>query len=209
MSAGGKKRRGLTDEDEELWHYVTRNVAPDNGKPRVLGHVVPDDTVPERETEPSRHKLPPRAQPKPKPKPEPPLAAPAARKKPPLPEPKPVILERKKARRIARGEEEIDARLDLHGMTQDAAHGALVGFIRRCHADGLRMVLIITGKGGAMSKLRQADDEVMPRPRGVLRQNVPRWLGGSEIGAFVVSYSAAHISHGGDGALYVRLRRKG
>lgn len=208
--SGGKKKRGLSDEDEELWGYVTRNVAPDSGKPRVLGHAAWEEEFPERDTEPARRTPLSRAQPKAKPEPAVrPPPQPAARKRSPLPEPKPVVLERRKARRIARGDEEIEARLDLHGMTQDAAHGALIGFIRRCHADGLRMVLVITGKGGAMSRLRQADNEVMPRPRGVLRQNVPRWLGGAEIGAFVVSYSAAHISHGGQGALYVRLRRKG
>lgn len=207
MSGGGKDRkRGLDGEDEVLWNWVARSVSPDRGKPRVLERDASDATWPPRETEPARRQPAP-APPKPRPVPVAPPPAVSRKQPPPPPEPRPVALERRKARRIARGAEEIEARIDLHGMTQDDAHHALVGFIRRCHAGGMRTVLVITGKGGD-GKARHDDDHVVPRPRGVLRRNVPRWLSGPEIGALVISCSVAHIRHGGEGALYVRLRRK-
>ena len=140
----------------------------------------------------------------------PPLPSPPTRNRAPPPQPQLgpqlVKLERRKARRIARGSDDIEARLDLHGMTQDDAHATLVGFVRRCHANGLRRVLVITGKGGT-GRSHHADDDVIPRPRGVIKRNVPRWLGGAEIGSLVVSYTTAHVRHGGEGALYVQLRR--
>jgi DNA-nicking Smr family endonuclease len=136
-------------------------------------------------------------------------AAPVSPASRPVPQPKAVPLQRRQARRIARGSEEIEARLDLHGMTQDDAHWALVGFVRRCHAAGLRTVLVITGKGGAPTRGRTHDEHGLPRERGVLKRNVPKWLAGPEVGALVISYSTAHVRHGGEGALYVRLRRKG
>jgi DNA-nicking Smr family endonuclease len=117
----------------------------------------------------------------------------------------PVEIERRKARRIARGAEEIDARLDLHGMTQDEAHRALTHFIHRCQAQSLKTVLVITGKGGAGGELSSGPAS---RARGVLRQNVPRWLNEPLLAALVIGYSAASVRHGGDGALYVRLRRR-
>jgi DNA-nicking Smr family endonuclease len=98
---------------------------------------------------------------------------------------------------LSRGKKQIDARLDLHGMTQTRAHHALSGFLQRAHHDGLTFVLIITGKGkiGAESE------------RGVLRRQVPQWLSLPEFRALVVGFEAAHIGHGGEGALYVRIRR--
>jgi DNA-nicking Smr family endonuclease len=212
MNRGKDRKRGLSGEDEQLWAWVARTVAPDTGKPRVLARDASDAEWPPQTTEPSQPSQPPRPPPAARPKSAPsvPVADPPPRKPQPGPkpaEPKPLVLERRKARRIARGAEEIEARLDLHGMTQDDAHHALVGFVRRCHASGMRTVLVITGKGG-VGGARRDDDHVIPRPRGVLRRNVPAWLCGPDIGTLVVSYSAAHIRHGGEGAIYVRLRRK-
>jgi DNA-nicking Smr family endonuclease len=93
---------------------------------------------------------------------------------------------------------EIDARLDLHGMTQIRAHRALFGFLQRAHHDGLAFVLVITGKG----KMGAAESE-----RGVLRRQVPQWLALPEFRSLVVGFEEAHIGHGGEGALYVRVRR--
>lgn len=91
---------------------------------------------------------------------------------------------------LRRGRLEPQARIDLHGMTQDNAYRALVRFFARAHSLDQRLVLVITGKGG------------------VLRQIVPRWLGEYELRPFITGVSPAHIRHGGDGALYVALRRR-
>ncbi|HMJ45152.1 MAG TPA: Smr/MutS family protein, partial [Pseudolabrys sp.] len=106
-------------------------------------------------------------------------------------------LGRRERSQLSRGRKEIDARLDLHGMTQVRAHRALSGFLQRAHSDGLTFVLIITGKGkmGAESE------------RGVLRRQVPQWLSLPEFRSLVVGFEEAHVGHGGEGALYVRIRR--
>jgi DNA-nicking Smr family endonuclease len=118
--------------------------------------------------------------------------------KPQPPAPPPLApLGRRERSQLSRGKKEIDARLDLHGMTRIRAHRALSGFLQRAHSDGLTFVLIITGKGkmGAESE------------RGVLRRQVPQWLSLPEFRSLVVGFEEAHIGHGGEGALYVRIRR--
>ncbi|MGA7490539.1 MAG: Smr/MutS family protein, partial [Xanthobacteraceae bacterium] len=100
--------------------------------------------------------------------------------------------------RLARGSEAIDTRIDLHGKTQGQAHAALLRSLRRAQQEGARFVLVITGKG------RTGDDA---SERGVLRRQVPQWLRLPEFRAYVVGFEAAHVGHGGEGALYVRIRR--
>jgi DNA-nicking Smr family endonuclease len=126
---------------------------------------------------------------------------------PKAPEPLPVkVLGKKPAaqpldglttRKIARGKLVIEARIDLHGMTQDEAHGLLLSFLMRAAQRHLRTVLVITGKG------RSA------RSEGVLKRAVPQWLGQPAFARLVSGYGDAAPGHGGDGALYVRLRRNG
>jgi DNA-nicking Smr family endonuclease len=106
-------------------------------------------------------------------------------------------LDRKLKRRLARGTVEIDARLDLHGKTQAQAHSALLRFLHRAQGDGARFVLVITGKG-----MRDDGGE-----RGVLKRQVPLWLKLPEFRACVVGFEDAHTGHGGEGALYVRIRK--
>ena len=101
---------------------------------------------------------------------------------------------------MARGRDAIDARIDLHGMTQSEAHDALVRFVRRAQSNGARLVLVVTGKGSGPSR----DGE---RERGVLRRQVPLWLALPEFRPLIVGFDEAHVAHGGEGALYVRLRR--
>jgi len=101
---------------------------------------------------------------------------------------------------VVRGRDAIDARIDLHGMTQSEAHDALIRFVRRAQTNGARLVLVVTGKGSGTS--RDA-----ARERGVLRRQVPLWLALPEFRPFIVGFDAAHVAHGGEGALYVRLRR--
>ncbi|MDN2566412.1 Smr/MutS family protein, partial [Aquibium sp. A9E412] len=99
--------------------------------------------------------------------------------------------------KLARGRVPLEARVDLHGMTQAEAHGLLLSFLRRAHAGGLRHVLVITGKGSA------------PGDSGVLRRAVPQWLATTPFRPLVSGVSEAGRRHGGGGALYVRLRRTG
>ncbi len=116
--------------------------------------------------------------------------------------------DRKRLKRIATGRIEIEGRLDLHGLRENEAHLRLRGFLRQAHQQGRRTVLVITGKG------RDDDDPYAPydfgadrAPRGVLKRNVPRWLSEPDLSGIVVSFTTAHVRHGGDGALYVHLRR--
>jgi len=112
-----------------------------------------------------------------------------------LPAPPPLApLGRRMKRSVARGKHAIDGKLDLHGLTQAQAHSALEHFLRNAHAREARLVLVITGKGRGGEP-------------GVLRRQVPQWLGLPEFRSFVVGFEDAHVTHGGEGALYVRLRR--
>jgi len=115
----------------------------------------------------------------------------------------PVKMDQKTYGKLKRGKVVPEARLDLHGMTMDQAHPALMGFILRAHAQGKRLVLVITGKG-------KSRDEGGPIPvrQGVLRHTVPQWLSSPPLAQAVLQITEAHISHGGGGAYYVYLRRQ-
>jgi DNA-nicking Smr family endonuclease len=114
----------------------------------------------------------------------------------------PVQMDRKTFNRMSRGKLKPEARIDLHGMTLDHAHGALTGFIRATHGQGKRLVLVITGKG-------KDRDEGGPIPvrYGLLRHQVPQWLAAPPLAPMVMQVTPAHVSHGGSGAYYVYLRR--
>ncbi len=106
--------------------------------------------------------------------------------------------------RLRKGQIEPDARIDLHGLTQEAAHRTLFAWLAGAHSRGHRLVLIVTGKGNPKN------DENAPwmmSPHGVLKQMVPRWLNDPGLAALIASTSPAHARHGGDGALYVYLRK--
>ena len=111
------------------------------------------------------------------------------------PAPNPGI-DRRTEERLRRGDIAIDATLDLHGMTQHAAHRALDRFVRQAWTDARRMLLVITGKGS----VREGG--------GVLRRELPRWLSTGENAARVLKIAAAQPRHGGGGAYYVLLRRQ-
>ncbi|MEJ2433181.1 MAG: Smr/MutS family protein [Pseudolabrys sp.] len=100
-----------------------------------------------------------------------------------------------------RGREVIDARIDLHGLTQAQAHSALLHFLREASARDKRLVLVITGKG---SRTAGARGDGKP---GVLKRQVPQWLGLPEFRKLVIGFEDAHIAHGGEGAIYVRIRK--
>ncbi len=113
--------------------------------------------------------------------------------------------DQRQKRKLARKAETIDSRIDLHGMRQAQAYAALRRFLLACAARGDRNVLVITGKGTAAERSR----DYLAEQRGVLRRLVPEWLQEPELRAIVVSYTSAGPRHGGDGALYVRIRRAG
>ncbi len=96
--------------------------------------------------------------------------------------------------RVRRGEYKIEARLDLHGMTLDVAHQQLQEFVETSYHARKRCVLVITGKGG--------------REEGRLQQEVPRWLAFSQLSRMILMVSSAQPKHGGDGALYLLLKRR-
>jgi DNA-nicking Smr family endonuclease len=181
-----RRKRSLSEEERALWENVARQIKPLRKKPRAARPPAASrpDTPAAAKSAASSHS-PPTVKPAPKPDP-----APAA---PPL-----APLGRRERSQLSRGRKEIDARLDLHGMTQSRAHRALASFLQRAHRDGLTFVLVITGKGRTVGPESE---------RGVLRRQVPHWLGLPEFRALVVGFEEAHLGHGGEGALYVRIRR--
>jgi DNA-nicking Smr family endonuclease len=108
-------------------------------------------------------------------------------------------LDRRFRQRLARGTQAIEARIDLHGMTQSEAHTRLLHFVRNARSGGATVALVITGKGA-----RAADPLA---ERGVLYRQVPLWLKQPDFREHIVGFERAHATHGGEGALYVRLRR--
>lgn len=183
-------RRRLSDEERALWKGVTRSVAPIRKRP------IEDNDEPE----PTVSRAVPISRPAPRPKPKPSAKSKPAAPPPSKPEPPPLApLGRRFRQRLARGTREIDGRLDLHGMTQAEAHGALLGYLRGAQARGNRLVLVITGKGAG------GGDSYSER--GVLKRQVPLWLRLPECRSLIVGFESAGIGHGGEGALYVSLKR--
>ena len=105
-------------------------------------------------------------------------------------------IEKPVLKKLARGRLDIEARLDLHGLKRAEAHNLLHDFLIRARERGMRHVLVITGKGSSLAS------------EGVLRREVPIWLAKPEFRPFVSGHEFAAQGHGGDGALYVRLRRQ-
>jgi DNA-nicking Smr family endonuclease len=159
-----------------LWSTITRSIAPLKGRKRAedAAEIAPAET---------RSTARPAASP---------AATPPRRTTPPPLAP----IDRRTKQRLARGATEIGGRLDLHGLTQAEAHAALARFLHGAQARDVKVVLVITGKGGS-------DGE----GRGVLKRQVPMWLEGPELRSLVIGYDNAGIGHGGAGALYVRVRR--
>lgn len=175
-------RRRLSDDERSLWGAVTRSIRP----------MPQRRSEPEEPTKRATAALPRPAPGKPVPMKVQLVQAPAP---PPL-----APLGRRFKQDVARGKRAIDARLDLHAMTQSEAHGALLHFLHSAQARGARTVLVITGKGVLGGDFTSE--------RGVLRRQVPRWLELPELRTLVVGFEPARIGHGGEGALYVRLRRR-
>jgi DNA-nicking Smr family endonuclease len=180
-----RRKRGLSEEERALWESVAKQVKPLRKRHRTAKpHASPSDGETKAAAKPPVL---------PKPLPVKIVHTPRPATPPPL-----APLGRRERSQLSRGRREIEARLDLHGMTQTRAHRVLLTFLQRAHSDGLTFVLVITGKG----KAGGAETE-----RGVLRRQVPQWLSLPEFRNLVVGFEEAHIGHGGEGALYVRVRR--
>ena len=179
--------RSLTRDEEDLWSLVARTVRPLRPTPQArklpteLGKKTPIRDTPR----PAKNRT----------ATDPKVAMPGQRPAGP-PALSPIM--RKEKQKLVRRHETIDARIDLHGMTQTEAHAALRSLLQRSQANGAKFVLVITGKG-------------LPNPsineRGVLRRQVPLWLALPEFRRYVAGFGVAHPGHGGEGALYVRLRK--
>jgi DNA-nicking Smr family endonuclease len=183
LSAPPRRKRNLSEEERALWESVAKQTKPLRKK-SLLAEAPAGDA--------NNAAMP--AASKPASAPKPLKIAPA-----PKPEPPPLApLGRRERSQLSRGRKEIEARLDLHGMTQARAHRALSSFLQRAHRDGFTFVLVITGKGRTTGPESE---------RGILRRQVPQWLGLPEFRSLVVGFEEAHIGHGGEGALYVRIRR--
>jgi DNA-nicking Smr family endonuclease len=165
--------RAIKSEERALWRETMHGVKP--LRPIVSEDELPDAIVappPARESKSRR--VPASA------KPEPPTRAAKSID----------ALDRRTAARLKRGTLAIEARIDLHGMTQAEAHDALSRFIVRAQKHGSRAVLVITGKSG------------------VLHSAVPRWLDQGDNRERILAIRRAHAQHGGEGALYLMLRRR-
>lgn len=194
-----RRRRPLRPDEEDLWQSVVRTATPlhpDKTKPlqRLLSDpAVAPQPVPspppieafrlgEKAVTAARHDL----------------AAPLSDRLAAAP----LRMDAKAFARMSRGKLGPEARIDLHGLTLAEAHPELIRFILNAHAGGLRLVLVITGKG------RKAGDETaMPQRIGALKHQVPVWLHQPPLGPAVLQVAEAHLRHGGAGAYYVYLRR--
>jgi DNA-nicking Smr family endonuclease len=179
-------KRRVTPDELELWRHVAQTVHPIRSKRRPRA---------QKEEAPGA--------PSPKPaKAEPAAPARPSRPQPPVPA-KPHVLthglshgiDRRQAERFRKGKLPIEGKIDLHGRTQQDAHDDLLAFLRRAHGAGKRTVLVVTGKGMTSAKT------------GVLRQAVPRWLNEPAFRALVLAFDYAEPQHGGEGALYVLVKR--
>ncbi|MDB5597578.1 MAG: Smr protein/MutS2 [Hyphomicrobiales bacterium] len=184
--AARSRLRVLTQDEVTLWVEVTKTVTPKRG-----AHVPP--STPARE---SIAADPAKTQSK-----GPALSAPAKKEIRGTPKVLPLApLEKRLKQRLSRGRAEVDAKVDLHGLRQDEAHSVLRGFLHRASHNRARVVLVVTGKGNRSGAVTCGSD------RGILRRIVPHWLAGPDLRHIVLGFEEAAASHGGSGALYVRLR---
>jgi len=186
------RRRTLHPDEQGLWHAVARTARPMHG------------AAASNRPEPAAPILTQRLDP---PAPTPTLPAfrlgeKARTHTTPAPAQSPLQMDARAFARMTRGKLSPEARIDLHGLTLAEAHPNLTRFIMNAHANGLRLVLVITGKGKARD-----DHGPIPQRVGALRHQVPHWLRMAPLGPVVLQVTEAHLRHGGAGACYVYLRR--
>jgi len=191
-----RRKRQPTPEEQALWQAVVKDATPlHRDAPPPEAAEDPPATPAQADAPPPVPRAP--AAPPPRPPEVTPRPAPLVRVERALPGLRPgdtTGIDRRTADRFRRGRMEIDGRIDLHGMTQEQAHGALTGFIRASAVQGRRCLLVITGKG--------------TRGEGVIRRALPHWLGDAMLRPLILAYVQAQPQHGGQGAFYVLLRRR-
>lgn len=204
------RRRKLRPEEEELWQAVARTARPMQSNARRILNPE-DEATPPRLPNPFSPKEPVQHVPPPLPR----LGAFRLGEKardrqghdlaPGLSQAlaaAPVQMDAKAYGRMTRGKLVPEARIDLHGLTLAEAHPELIRFILNAQSAGLRLVLVITGKGKA-----RPDHGPIPERVGALRHQVPQWLRLPPLGPAVLQVAEAHLRHGGAGAYYVYLRK--
>lgn len=171
------RKRELTEDERVLWSTVARSIAPLKGRARKVPDASEQVAAARQPTEPAL--------------PAPSMPVHRRTAAPPL-----QPIDRRMRQKLARGSADIGGRIDLHGLTQSDAHAALGRFLRAAQTRDAKVVLVITGKGALGGE-----------GRGVLRRQVPLWLEGPEFRSLVIGFDTATVGHGGEGALYVRVRR--
>lgn len=194
------KRRRLSAEDQELWDRVCASTDRIPRRELEAQRFDPDTDLPA----PAMRNLR-KAQSFMLGKPKPPMRASSHSLVPPIHEQirqAPVQMDQKSFGKLKRGKISPEGKIDLHGMTLERAHPVLTGFVMSAHAQGKRLILVVTGKG------KQRDEGgPIPVRHGVLRHQVPQWLAMQPLRSVVLQVAQAHVSHGGGGAYYVYLRR--
>lgn len=185
------RRRRLTSDEADLWNNVARSITPMHNRhlPLPEGLVPAPSAAPEPPKQPAQSRI---------------SAFRLGEKAASAPAPsrtEPLGMDAKTHARMTRGKLAPEARIDLHGMTLAEAHPELIRFVLNAQAKGLRLVLVITGKGKLVA-------DPVPRPVGALRHQVPHWLRLPPLSGAVQQVSEAHLKHGGQGAFYVYLRRR-
>ncbi|WGM32554.1 Smr/MutS family protein [Brevundimonas sp. NIBR11] len=184
----------LTAEDRRIWARVSGSVTPP--KTRKAARIIPGAILPDEPLKPETIKAPrPPVLGKPKPSTKIRNAALAAPAKPTpvAPRSAPEELEPRRQRRLSRERDPIEASIDLHGFGRFEAEDQLRAFLMQSHARGLRAVLVVTGQGR--------------RGGGIIRASIHEWLQGHALRGVVSGFAMAHRRHGGDGAIYVTLKR--
>lgn len=196
-----RRRRSLSLEDRDLWRKVADSAIPlhprrqDEPAPAPVG--VPAKPAPVVRPAVAHRVLLPVARP-------PQATGELAADPHPAPGRAHPQMDRRRFDKLRSGRLDPQARLDLHGMTLDRAHPALTGFVLSAYAAGLRLVLVITGKGRAAD----ASGGSWSSQCGILRHSLPHWLAAPPLVAKVLQVAPAHPRHGGVGAFYVYLRRQ-
>ncbi|MCV6625962.1 MAG: Smr/MutS family protein [Cellvibrionaceae bacterium] len=194
MSSGDdkKKKRQLTEQDQALWEQVAKTVTPLKERPNAPD-IKPRKMVVRKED-----------------------AAPIPDEWRRYNAPQPnSFVEKRTQRKIATGNKGVDRSIDLHGMNKEQAYNVLRSAIESGIRRGDKVLLVVTGKGGKRFSQLAPDTPTAYRTRddfdqhgGVLKQAVPEWLSSHEMRMFVESFGPAAKHHGGDGALYVLLRKR-
>jgi DNA-nicking Smr family endonuclease len=181
----GDKSSSLSDEDKDLWESFTEDIKP------IDKNSIGDEqknSLPVRKKRQTYNKS---------------TTVPSSQNNHELSHGNVDDIDRKNARRFKQGKMNIDARIDLHGMTQTQAHQALHDFILHNYHEQNRNLLIVTGKGNSNPRKHWNDPK-----SGILKEMVPKWLNESDIRPIILSFSYATQRDGGQGALYVLLKRK-